>query len=647
MAATVRPDQGAALLAAGVPLALAWLIDHGIALAEAGFVLRGELLPGTGLGVRILIWLPLWALALAAGVLVESGRRRGLHVAPAAALREAARRAVAVLCWLVPFAITAAALYAVLDWLSYGTFFFVVVLAVLASPALVLPAWLLFRRFPALPLLLFENAGRRAATHAVELRKNRRDSAADLVWPLAAPLPVALLLSMAWTLLAAVLAGLVGKLPEAVPPAAVAPLFAGATSAVQALFAGVMSAALLLVVSVLVARQAGATAEHYLRPRADGDPGRVADLAQVDATLSRLAAPRPKPVHRAWLAAYALPVVLLAAAALGNPGGLPELVTVDAAPWPKVLGLDPRGLPVIVAQSTVTRCRDVRCEVRTTTEITGRRIDAASVTPDGGVVALHLPGKGYGESPSPSPLPLPTLMLTECDAADRCAERLLRLDAPQVDLGAVSVAVLPTGGVLLLAAVYERREPSGGSRGMAAWRCTATCVEVALDSPDKKILSRPSSFVTGHDWGGGPVIMWSDDIYDDTTDAYRAFCETRECDRVFVRPVPPLWQDLPGEYDLVYVGLDDRGSPLAAVSRPGSLSCKEWCLAIPSLDPKTLSIVRCRFADCSARTAEAPLLPLGRTGAPPLLIATGPRGAVVVQVTGDGQVTICVANCGP
>ncbi|WP_144119632.1 hypothetical protein [Catellatospora sichuanensis] len=620
MAATVRPDQGAALLTAAVPLALAWLIDHGITIADADFVAQGAVLPGTSLGVRILIWLPLWALALAAGVLVAAGRERGVLVAPAAALREAARRAVDILAWLVPYAVTVAVLYATMRWLAYGTSIFLVGLLALASPLLILPARALLGRFPALPLRLFENAGRSAATHAAELRKDRSAPSSDLTLLLIVPLPVALLL------------GLAGDLLSAVLPAAVAPLIVGVTSAFQ-----------LLVVSVLVAQQARATAGRYLRPRADGDPGRAADLALVDATLSRLAGPRVRSVPRAWLAAYALPAVLLAAAAVVNPGGRPVLATADTAQWPKVVGLDPQGLPVIVAQATVTRCRDLRCAVRTTAEITRQRIDAASVTPDGGVVALHVPGLGYGEQASQ------TLTLVECDAADRCAERPLRLDVPDKYLLAVSVTVLPAGGVLLVAGVNDQMKQPADDRDVAAWRCKASCAEVALDSAEE-FLPRPSAFVTAYDRdGGGPIVMWTDGggQDDDPSRAYRAFCGSRDCDRLYLRPVPAVWQDLPGSPDLAGVGLDDRGDLVVAVSRPGRLSCFEWCMGGPSLDPMVLSVVRCLAADCSTRTAEVPWLRLGRYDLPSTLVTAGPRGPIVVQVTADGPVTACVANCGP
>ncbi len=621
MALLARPDRGALLLAAGAPLALAWLIDHGLAVARADVVAGGAFTPGTGLGVQTLIWVPLWACAMAASVLVAAGRARSIPVGAGAALRETARRAEDVLLWAVPYLLTAAAGFGVW-WLLAGsnlTVFGVGPVFAIVTPLLAWQAYRLTVRLPALPLRLLENAGRKASVQAAALRAGRLVPNGPLPLLLVLPLPVAVVV----TLLGHAAAGAV--------PVAYAPVVVGLTSAVQ-----------LLLVSLIVAGQAHEVVGRYLAPREAGDPGAAANLAWADESLTRLAGTAPRPMRRAWLLAYTLPVLLLAGAALADPLARPVLSAVDAKEdqaWPYAVGLTGAGLPVLVDSEAVTRCHDVPCTSRTRAKVVERRIDAVTVAPDGRVVMLYAPELGYHEKGEP--------VLTVCDAADRCTERTLGLESYGGSLHAVAVAALPENAVLVVAEVYwpsssRDRDP------VAAWWCRTTCAEIPVERPaGVSRLDEPSDFTVGYDERGGPVFAWTDDRgWDSEADElFRAVCATPLCDRLAVERLPAVWRDLPGAPNLQVIGLDTEGRPVAVVSRPGRESCKEWCIALPpNPDPFVLSVVRCLDARCQTGTAEFTWAEAGPLDLPQLMVTADAAGPVLVV---DGAVTTCVARCAP
>lgn len=621
MALPARSDRGALLLAAGTPLALAWLVDHGLNVAAADTVAGGAFVPGTGLGPQMLIWVPLWAFAMAAAVLVAAGRARSIPVGGAAALRETVRRTQDVLLWAAPYMLTAAVGYGVW-WLLAGsnlTVFGVGPLFLIITPLLAWQAHRLTVRLPALPLRLLENAGREAAAHAAALRAGRTVPNGPLPLLLVLPLP------------AAVVVSLLGHAAAGAVPVAAAPVVVGLTSAVQ-----------LLLVSLLVAGQAHEVVGRYLAPREADDPGAAANVAWADESLTRLAGAGPRPLRRAWLLAYTLPALLLAGAALADPLSRPMLSAVDATQeqaWPAAVGLTGAGLPVLVDYQAVTRCHDVACASRTRAEVVKRRIDAVTVTPDGRVLTLFVPELGYQEKGEP--------VLTVCDAADRCTERTLVLETYGGSLHTVAVAALPENAVLVVAEVYWPSSSTDRDREpVVAWWCRTTCAEITVERPEGvSRLAEPSGFQVGYDERGGPVLAWTDGRgWDSEADElFRAACGTPLCDRLVVETLPPVWRDVPGGSNLQVIGLDTQGRPVAVVSRPGRESCLEWCVGLPpNPDPYVLSVLRCLDARCQTGTAASTWAEAGPLDLPRVLVAANDDGPVLVV---DGAVTVCAARC--
>ncbi|GAA1612123.1 hypothetical protein [Catellatospora bangladeshensis] len=621
MALPTRPDRGALLLAAGAPLALAWLIDHGLAVTRAEVVAGGAFTPGTGLGPRLLIWVPLWAFAMAAAELVAAGRARSIPIRAGAALRETARRAEDVLLWALPYLVTAAAGYGVW-WLLAGsnlTIFGVGPLFMIVTPLLAWQAYRLVVRLPALPLRLLENAGRKASAQAVALRAGRLVPNGPLPLLLVLPLPVALVVDLA------------GRAAAGALPVAYAPVAVGLTSAVQ-----------LLLVSLIVAGQAREVVGRYLAPREADDPGAAANLGWADESLTRLAGPGPRPLRRAWLLAYTLPVLLLAGAALADPLARPVLSAVDTKQdqiWPYAMGLTGAGLPVLVDNEAVTRCHDRACTSRTRTKIVQRRLDAATVTPDGRVLMLYVPELGYQETGEP--------VLTACDAADRCTERTLGLETYGGSLHEIAVAALPEDAVLVVGEVYWRSSSTDRDNDpVVAWWCRTTCAEIPVERPaGASWPAAPSDFQVGYDEQGGPVLFWTDDRGwgGEPDEVFRAACVTPLCDRLAVESLPPVWRDLPGVPNLQAMGLDTQGRLVVVVSRPGRESCMEWCVGLPpNPDPYVLSVLRCLDAHCQTGTAAFTWAEAGPLDLPRMMVAADDDGPVLVL---DGAVTTCVARC--